>query len=513
MTKIHTAVLGAALATLAITASAVPALAQQDARDTLRVAMYSKAPPRGNPYAIQYIWPSNYWWEGVFDSFVRINDKAEILPFAAEKWELVNPTTWRVTFRKDAIFTSGRANTADNVVKIFDYLHSEAGKPAGIMRNMKLASYKAIDAQTVEFVTQQPDPLLIPKFAAFYIADMQSFNEMGAGVFASKPVTSGPYQVQSWTDQEMTATAYDKSWRPAKIKNLRIVEIPELASRVAAVESGQMDIAINLTPDDMARLKAAGHDVAITNGPLVEAVALFMPDFANKWGGKAPFSDKRMRLAANLAFNRDAFVKDFYKGVARPASQPATPSINGYNPDVKPYPYDPARAKQLMAEAGYPNGLKLIMESSGGIAGGRETLQIIANDLAKVGIEVEVRVMPFATWSQLFNGKKWEGDLTTFAMFHSPVMDAGVVFSVYGCGLPHSMTCIPELNDLIARSETEMDPVKRKALLQELMKRSHEEVLAMPIIDGVDITGVAKRVKGFQNWGRIVVYENMTLQN
>jgi peptide/nickel transport system substrate-binding protein len=500
---------GAAAAAL-LSVAAGPALAQ-DARDTLRVAMYSKAPPRGNTYAIQYIWPSMYWWEGVFDSFVRINDKAEILPFAAEKWELVNPTTWRVTFRKDAEFTSGRKNDAANVVKIFEYLHSEAGKPAGIMRNMKLVSYKAVDSHTVEFVTPQPDPLLVAKFAAFYISDMTSFNEMGAANFAGKPVTSGPWQVTSWNEQEMNATAYAKSWRPAKIKNLRIVEVPEQAARRAAIESGQMDLSFNMTPDDIPHLRAAGHDVVITGGPLVEAIALFTKDFANKWGGKPPFADKRVRLAANLAFNRDAFTKDFFKGVAKPASQPATPAINGYNPDVKPYPYDPARARQLLTEAGYPNGLNLIMESSGGIAGGRETLQIIGDDLGKVGIKVETRVMPFATWSQIFNSQKWAGDMSTFAMFHSPVMDAAIPFSVYGCDLPHGITCIPELNDLIKAQDQEMDPVKRRVLLRELMKRANEEVLALPVIEGADVTAVAKRIKNFKNWSRVVVYEDMTI--
>lgn len=511
MTKVQAAALGAALATLAMAASAGPALAQQDAKDTLRVAMYSKAPPRGNPYAIQYIWPSNYWWEPVFDSFVRVNDKAEMLPFAAEKWELVNPTTHRVTFRKEVEFTTGRKNDAANVVKIFDYLHSEAGKPAGIMRNMKLASYKAIDSHTVEFVTPQPDPLLIPKFAAFYVADMQAFAEMGAGDFAGKPAGSGPWRVTSWNDQEMIATAYEKSWRPGKIKNLRITEIPEAASRVAAVESGQMDIAFNLGPDDIARMKGAGHEMMVTTGPLVESVALFTKDFANKWNGKPPFADKRVRLAANMALNRESLTKDFFRGAARPANQPATPSINGYNPAVPQYPYDPVKAKALLAEAGYPNGLNLIMETGTGMAGGRETLQIIANDLAKIGINIEIRAMPFSNWSQLFNGKKWEGDLTAFAMFFSPVMDAAVVYSVYGCDLPHGMVCIPELEPLIKAQEQEMDPVKRKALLHQLMLKAHEEVLSLPIIEGVDFTGVAKRVKGFQNFGRVVPYENFSI--
>ncbi|MDA0260806.1 MAG: ABC transporter substrate-binding protein [Proteobacteria bacterium] len=506
---------GLAIALLTASATIVNGTSafSQDAKDTLRVAMYSKAPPRGNVYGIQYIWPSNYWWEGVFDSFVRVNDKGEVLPFAAESWKLVNPTTWQVTFRRDAEFTSGRLNDAENVVKIFEYLHSDDGRKAGIMRNMKLASYKVVGPQTVEFVTQQPDPLFIPKLAAYYISDMNAYNEMGAANFANAPVTSGPYRVVSWTDQEMVATAYEKSWRPAKIKNLKITEIPDRSARVAALQSDQVDLAFNLSPDNMKSVRASGQKIIVTPGPLVESIAMFTRDFAGKWGGKPPFADKRVRLAANLALNRVALTRDFFQGEARPGNQPATPGINGYNPRTEQYPFDPERAKKLLSEAGFPNGFKVIMETSTGMAGGEETLQIVAGDLAKVGIDVELRAMPFSNWSKLFNGKAWEGDMTAFAMFFSPVMDAAVVFSVYGCGLPHHVVCIPELNDLIAAQEKEMDPVKRKALLQDLMQKSHDEVLSMPIIEGIDITGVSKRVDGYTNWGRVVVYENMSLND
>ncbi|MBM3503598.1 MAG: hypothetical protein FJX65_06955 [Alphaproteobacteria bacterium] len=491
-----------------------PVLAQ-DAKDTLRVAMHSKAPSRGDIYTIFYIFPSMYWWEGIFDSFVRIDDKAQILPFAAEKWEVMNPTTWRVTFRKDVEFTSGRKNDAANVVKIFDYLHTtEAGKASGIMRNMKLASYRAVDSHTVEFVTPEPDPLLVAKFAAFYVADMVAFNDMGRANYGAKPVTSGPYKVVNWTDQEMQATVYEKSWRPAKIKNLYIVEVPEPASRLAAIVSGQTDMAHNLAPEDVARIKASGHTAAVEGAPFVDAVALFTKDFANKWSGKAPFSDRRVRQAANYALNRDSLAQNLFKGLARPAGQPAIPSTNGYNPSVLPYPYDPAKAKQLLTEAGYPNGFSVTMETAVGLLGGRELLQVVSEDLGKVGIKTEVVVVPFAERARLFNQQKWNGDLTSFAMFHSPVMDAAIPFSVYdGCRLPIGMVCIPALNELLAAQEKEMDPAKRRALLQELMKRSSEEALALYTFEGLDVTGISKRVRGYKNWNKVIHYESMTLEN
>ncbi|MBM3504740.1 MAG: hypothetical protein FJX65_12795, partial [Alphaproteobacteria bacterium] len=308
--------LGSVVGTL--TAADIQRVRAQDAKETLRVAMYQQATPRGNVYGLNFVWPHMYWWEGSYDSFVRIDDKAQVLPFAAEKWELINQTTHRVTFRKDLTFWSDRKNDAANIVKAFDYLHSEAGKTAGIMRNMKLASFKAVDTHTVEFVTAHPDALFIPKLAAFYVIDMAAFAEMGVANFSVKPVASGPFKITGWTDQEQTSTAFDKSWRPAKAKHMRIVNVPEGATRLAAIAAGEVDIAFNLAPDDIPRVQAAGHIAAVEGAPFVASIALFTKDFANKWGGKPPFADRRVRLAANYAINRDVMVKDYLKGLTRP---------------------------------------------------------------------------------------------------------------------------------------------------------------------------------------------------
>jgi peptide/nickel transport system substrate-binding protein len=506
---------GLLAAALLATTAQVGTAAAQDARDTLRVAMYAKSVPRGNPWAIQNIWPSMYWWEAVLDTFVRIDEKGQLVPMAAEKWEIVNPTTWRLTFRKDMEFTTGRKNDAENVVKIFDHLASERGRVTNIAQTIKLASYKAFDSHTVEFVTAAPDPLLIPKLAQFYVGDMTAYAELGPDGFGNRPGSSGPYRVVSWNDQEMIGTVNEKSWRPAKIKNVRIVEIPEPASRLAALESGQMDLIINMGPDDVPRIRAAGHSAVVDGAPNIVSLALFTVDFPGKWnmGGKTPFSDKRVRQAVNYAINRDSMVKDFFKGMIAAASQPATPATYGYNPNVKPHPYDPAKAKQLLAEAGYPNGLSLLMEPiPANIIGGREILQIAAEDLAKVGVKVEINAMLFPAWSQLYNQKKWNGEMTSFSMILAPVMDASVPFSAtYGCGHQREFTCIEELTPLVQAQAVEMDRNKRLALLQELMKKSNEESLSIMLFEGIDINGVGKRIKGFKNVHRVVHYDAMTI--
>ncbi|MBM3504180.1 MAG: ABC transporter substrate-binding protein [Alphaproteobacteria bacterium] len=484
----------------------------QDARETLRVAMYTQTNTLGHVYGPNYIWPHMYWWEGSYDAFVRVDDKGQVQPFAIERWENVNPTTWRVTFRNNVTFWNGRTNDAANIGKIFEYLMTETGKAAGVLRAAKFSAYKVVGPQTLELVTPEPDPIFIPKLAAFYVIDMAAFNEMGVTDFSVKPVASGPFRVTKWDNQEQTSVAFDKSWRPAKIKNMRILHVPEAATRLASLQAGEIDVAYNMGPDDVPRIRAAGHTAAIESAPFVASIGLFTVDFAKKWpNGKTPFADKRVRQAANLALNKDALVGQLLGGLGKAAGQPAVPSTFGYNPDVKPYPFDPERAKRLLAEAGYGSGVNLLMETSAVFGAAGDVFQVIASDLGKVGFNVTVQVLPFAERSRKFFGNSWAGDLTSFTSFFSPPQDASIPFSVFGCDLPNTFTCIPELTPLIQAQAKEMDRGKRLAQLQELMKRANEEALALYLFEGFDITGIAKRVGGYKNWNKAIHYESMTI--
>lgn len=492
----------------------VPEAQAQSAEDTLRVAVFSKARTRGNVYDKPFTSPGSYWWEAVYDSFIRIDDKAQLLPQAAVSWQNVNPTTWHIRFRDGLTFSNGVANNSANVKALFDYFLTDEGKVGGVISTMDLASHRIVDNQTIELVTKKPDPLLMAKFGAMYLADMKAFTTMGIAAFSNNPVGSGPYKVTSWNDQEMVATSNEKSWRPGKVKNLRINEVPDVSTRVASVLSGETDIAITVNIDDIPTLRKAGHMAVVESAPLVNALAFFTEDFANKWkmGGKTPFSDRRVRQAFNYAVNKDAIVDQFLLGNTRVSAQPATPSTFGYNPDLKPYPYDLAKAKALMAEAGYPDGFPLIMETRvDNVVGGAEVMQIIAADLLKIGVALEVRAVPTPTWASLLNGKKWAGDMTQFSAFVAPPIDAATPFFYYACDYVSRFTCIESLNPLLAAQATELDRGKREAQLKELMRQSHEEAMALYLYDGIDVTGVAKRVQGFSSWHRNPHFEAISL--
>ena len=506
----HALRLGTAMAAALV---AVGNAAAQDARDTLRIGMYSKAPSRGNTFAVPSGVPSMYWWEGIFDSFTRVDDKAQILPFAAASWKLIDDRTWHVTFRQNVEYTSGAKNNAANVSAMLDYITGD-GKAGALFTSYarNFESWRAVDEMTVEIKTKTPYPLLPGALARFYAVDMKAFRDLGVEQFTNKPVTSGPWKVERWTDSEMTATAHDKSWRPGKIKNLRFVELSEIVARRQALESGQVDVVTNMNPDDMKAMEAVGS-VVVANAPNIMSFALFSEDFSpdkKRWNGKPPFADRRVRQAVNHAIDRSAITKNLLNGVFEPASQPANPQTFGYNADLKPYPYDPERGKRLLAEAGYPNGFSMIGEFiPGAIANDKEIYNLVAEGMGRIGIKAELRAVPFSEWVTKLTQKKWEGEGTGFSYLVDPMMDASQPFNWYSCNAPAVFICIEDHMPLIRAQAQEMDSKKREAILKELMKKANEDALSVALVNGRDIFGLSKRVKNFKSWNRVIVYEDL----
>lgn len=504
----------AVLASLGLGATiAAPAIAQP--ADTLRVGHYSKAPTRGNTMAGASGTPSMFWWDSVFDTFTRVDRSGTVQPFAIKSWQLTSPTTWRFTFRDDIIFSNGAKNNSANVVAILDYMASPDGQKSSLYRTFakNYASWKAIDEHTVELTTKAPDPLVAGTFARFYLSEMKAFNEMGVEQYTAKPVTSGPWKVVTWTDSEANFTTHEQGWRKPKIRNIRIVELPESVNRRLAIESGEMDLVTQMAPDDIATLQAAGQAV-VDNAPYVQSLMIFTEDFSanKKWGGKPPFADKKIRQAVNYAIDRQTMAKELMRGAVEPASQPATPQTFGYNPNIKPYPYDLAMAKKLMSESSYPNGFNMVAEfQSGAVANDKEVNTAAFDALSAIGIKVESRVLPFSSWvTKLTGATQWGGEATSFSQLVEPMMDASQPFNWYSCKAPFKFVCVEDHMPLIDAAAVEMDLKKREAILQQLMQKAHDDAISISLFNGRDIFGLSKRVKGFKNWNRNIYYEEIT---
>jgi len=474
------------LVAAALAAFTSPAVAQQ----TLRIGISGLPPEQGQIHA-SYGAVSVHTNMLFFDAMTNMNVDRSVHSGLAGSWENIDQTTWRFTLRPGVRFHNGKPLTAQQVVDNVAYMLSDEGKTKSASRQIEMASAVAIDDLTVEIKTKGPNPILHRQFAIMRVMEMGAFNDLGAEGFGRAPVGTGPFKVAEWGPDFVDATAFDNGWRKPRVAAARVVELPELASRVSALQTGQIDIAMTLAPDDIPRIEGAGHKVAISQTNNVMTMMLNIT-------GNDVMKDLRVRQALNYAVNKKAFIEAIVGGRSPEASQPATRTVLGYSDTIKPYPYDPAKAKELLVEAGYGNGLTLVAETIVGQGEWRDMFQHIAGDLAQVGIELEIQAITRADLiAKILGRKKWEGAGFSMQYEGFPTADASRPLGTHSCSRPEKLRwiCFEEISPLIEQANQEFDPTKREAMLQQAMKYYHDQASALYMYERVQIDGLAKNVE------------------
>ena len=280
--------------------------------------------------------------------------------------------------------------------------------------------------------------------------------------------------------------AFDGYWRKApSIKRLVFRIMPDETTRAAALKNGEVDVAYLLSG-------AVGEDVKRTPGLRLVAplLGIFWLDFPDQWDPKSPWHDRRVRLAASLAMDRSSLSQAETLGFSRPTGS-VVPSDFEFALPFEPHAYDPKRAKQLLAEAGYPNGFDageltpFPPYSSMGEA--------IAGWLQVVGIRVKMRTLERAAFMTAWREKKLHGVVLTISgvsgnaatRLESFVTKTGAF--AYGA--------LPEVDDLFHRQAKEMDRKKREALLHQIQRILHDQVTQAPIYHLGFPTGLGPRVE------------------
>ena len=200
-------------------------------------------------------------------------------------------------------------------------------------------------------------------------------------------------------------------------------------------------------------------------------------------------------------------MREILGGGGAVANQGATPETRGYNPNIPPYPYDPARAKALLAEAGYPNGFKIAADVlTNLIMADASIYQKAADDLARIGVKLDLRATTFANWARRFTSGEWQ-DADAFSLVWSsaPFQDAIRPIEQYSCAKVAAFACDPAIMPLIAGSNREMNPVARQQKLQEILARLHDTAPALLLVNmetivvaSPKITDIHTRIMGIE---------------
>jgi peptide/nickel transport system substrate-binding protein len=431
----------------------------------------------------------------LFDPLVRFRQDMTLEPRLAARWEEIDKRTTRFHLRAGVKFHSGRTLSAQDVVFTFNRL-KQSPDFKGLFEPFEEA--RVVDDLTVDLVTKQPYPLVLnlatyifPMDRAFY----EGADDRGRGKdavvkhgasFASQNASgTGPFMVTGREqgvrlEFKRFADYWDKA-SPGNVQKIVFTPIKEPATRVAALLAGDVDFIAPVPPTDFDRIERNGCCDLITK--LSPRVITFELNQA-----RVPaFKDKRVRLAVNYAVNRQGIVDKILRGFGTPAGQLSPPSYDGYDPALVPR-FDVDKAKALMAEAGYADGLSVtVMAPNNRYIEDQRVAQALAAMLAKIGIKVDLQTMPKAQYWQRFDERAgdimmigWQSDTQDSANFYEFLVmtpDPKTGYGQYNAGNYAN----PEVDRLTLQTQSMTDRTARSAVLRQIERILYEDGAIVPL--------------------------------
>ncbi|MBI3706753.1 MAG: hypothetical protein HY246_03585 [Proteobacteria bacterium] len=332
------------------------------------------------------------------DPLVTLNNQGQVMPALATKWEAVNATTWRFHLRPGVKFHDGHPLTADDVKYTIDYVLDPKTVYGTASRINLIAKVDVIDPLTVEFVTKQPFPTLLVGLTNIVIEPKHYHVQSGHDAMTKHPIGTGPFVFLRWVPADRYELRLNPEYWGGKPKIDRLIfrQIPESATRISALLAGEVQIIEEIPTDLIDRVRKSSNAEVSP----VETSGSLVLTFETR---KPPFNDPRLRLAVDLAIDKDLINRQILGGVGSVLDgQLVTKATFGHNPNIKARPFDPGRAKRLIAEAGYPNGLTTtITTRSGRYVSDVEICNAIAGMLEAVGIKTSINVVEGGVYSKM----------------------------------------------------------------------------------------------------------------
>jgi peptide/nickel transport system substrate-binding protein len=442
----------------------------------------------------------------IMEPLVKFNERLEIEPALAERWEILDPTLWRFHLRKGVKFSNGNVFNADDVVFTFKRGAAPVSPFRGILRAVK--EVRKVDDHTVDFVLNTPYPILDRDLSNMHIYDQEwvEANNASAPVelvqgkakpsyLATHILGTGPFALKSYEpDAKIVLEANPLWWGKPKHNLTEVVFTPikSGATRIAALLSGQVDMIFPVPPQDVARIEHTSG-FKILQGPELRTVFIGMDQgrdelLESSVKGKNPFKDIRVRRAISMAIDVEAIRQKVMGGQSTPNGSMIAPSINGFDPAIgKSVAYDPVAAKKLMSEAGYDSGFEVTFDCSEDRAVNEAQIcTAIAAMLQRIGMTARLNVQ---ARSKHFD--KILGVRSTFYMMSwagLPTVDAlGTLSTVIHTRLESYGTwnlggySNPKLDELVHRVEVEIDGAKRNTEIREALKMHKDDVGHIPI--------------------------------
>lgn len=443
----------------------------------------------------------------LYNTLLKFQDDGTVVGDLAESWSVSeDKLTWTFNLKQGVKFHNGKELTSADVKATFDRaLNAEAG---GLRTTEIIKMFTAVEAPdpyTVTITTDGPygpmESLMCNMSLGIMDADYIEQYGLDLGTSVEGENGTGPFKVVSWErDQEIVVERFDDYFgTPAKLQTVVYTIIPEAASRVIALETGEVDVIDKPTDEDLARLEADTENFTVLRKPTISQ-RLF------RFGCNDPIiSNTKVRQAIVYAIDRQAIIDALFTGSAYPSTAPLAPVTFGYS-DLGEIEQDLELAKSLLAEAGYPDGFDTKIITTERYQNGIELAEIISQQLAQIGINAEIEVWEWSALSASWNGiTADEFDQPIFIMGAGPSMrdaDGGLrgLYTTSETGLNdrnYGFYSNAEVDALIEQGMQETDQQKRVEIYKEAMEILYrEDPVAFWLFDMYGLAITSSKVEG-----------------
>ena len=488
----HLSLLIAFVALITLTTLASDAHAQSQPDGQLTIAFdVSLAPSFLEPAETAGIGTPYVFLYALHDALAKPLPGNDMAPCLAESWkESTDGLVYEFKLREGLRFHNGDPFSAEDVKFSFQRYRGNATK----ILHDRVKAVEVVDTHRVRFVLHAPWPDFLsfyatPATGAAWIVSRKYIEKVGEEGFKKHPIGLGPYRfVRMTPGVELVLEANDQYWRKRpSVRRLVFKGVPDRTTRLAMLKTGEADIAYLMIGVEGETVKA---DPRLRLAQVVPS-AVWWLDFPEQWSKtKSPWQDRRVRLAANMAIDKQTLNQAERLGFSRLTGS-IIPSVMDFALRIEPYPYDPTHAKRMLADAGYPNGF-----DAGDLTPVPPFTSFgegVANYLATIGIRTRVRSMERATFFEAWRTKKLTGIImgasaglgNAAARLEAFVISTGTY--AYGGS--------PDIDDLFRQQAQERDRSKREAMLYQIQRLMHERVMHAPIFEPATLHGVGPRVE------------------
>jgi peptide/nickel transport system substrate-binding protein len=403
----------------------------------------------------------------LFEFLVNKDREMKKIPGLATSWQTINDTTTRFKLKQGVKFQNGDPFTSADV----KFTLERVAKDTKLSSNGSFNTIKEVnivDEHTVDIVTHAFEPLLLVRLSSYTAGILPSkyIQEKGWDYFYQHPIGTGPYKYDKWIRDDRVELVKNDDYYGDKPKWDRLVfrSIPEASTRVGELLSGGVDIAGGIPPSDMERVEnqTGTHTTQSLVGRVLTLIMRTAPGY--------PTSNPKVREAIDLAINKESIVKDILGGAGVPIRTPWESRTFGSNPSLyNTSVYDKQRAKELLVEAGYPNGLELNFSTTQGRnVGDKETAEMIAGSLREVGFKVNLQVYEWSKFQELHLSKQHK-EIYLYG-YGNEHFDAGASADRFTTKGAKGRTDYsnPEVDKLIEAAARNTNPVEREKQYQQV---------------------------------------------